>query len=404
MLVDARGGVAGALLAMLAGCSANAASVGGAGRAGSGGADGGVIFSGGGAGGGAGSSLFDGGAVGDATTNDPDAACQTVSAKGTNPPVDIIWAVDTSGSMTDEIAKIRQNINASFVQTIEQSPIDWQVIMLARKGTTDLSVCVDPPLGGAGCGDNPPRFHHIDCDVESNDALDVLAQSYTGQFDFIHGLSCRQPVTPWKTLARPSATKVFLVVTDDEAEGLFSTTPPWQMFDDAATADPAMFGGKSHRRYVFHGIIGRDAVDPSATCSGATNSAVAPGVQYQQLAQLTSGMTLSICEDDWSKVFQTIAKGIVDALSCEFDVPPPTDGGAIDPAKVNVAYTAGGASAVDVLQDGSAACNAGADGWQWDATQTKILLCGPTCDKVKADPLGSIDIVFGCQTKVRPPS
>jgi hypothetical protein len=29
---------------------------------------------------------------------------------------------------------------------------------------------------------------------------------------------------------------------------------------------------------------------------------------------------------------------------------------------------------------------------------TKIVLCGSTCDEVKADPDASIQVLFGCQT------
>jgi hypothetical protein len=118
---------------------------------------------------------------------------------------------------------------------------------------------------------------------------------------------------------------------------------------------------------------------------------------------MTGGIVRSICEADWSDIFNTIAAGIVDKLSCEFVVPQPQDGGKLDPDKVNVTFTPGTGPKQDILQDNNAACAEGADGWQWDATQTKILLCGPTCDKVKADDAGQLDVVIGCKTNKVPP-
>ncbi|MCC6213409.1 MAG: hypothetical protein IT376_00955, partial [Polyangiaceae bacterium] len=85
------------------------------GGSGTGGAGTGGAGTGGAAAGGSG-----GGLVFDAGTDaeDPDAACTTVSQQASTPSVDIIWVVDRSGSMTDEIDKIETNINTSFVPII----------------------------------------------------------------------------------------------------------------------------------------------------------------------------------------------------------------------------------------------------------------------------------------------
>lgn len=399
---------------IVAACSAGSSSEGGrpgagAGAAAGAGGGGGESGTGGKGGSGGGGPLIDAGVTDgnvDGPAVDPDAACATVAAKAGNPAVDIVWAVDTSGSMGDEIAKIKTNINSHFVPIISASPVDWQVIMVARRGTGNLQVCVDPPLGGPGCADNPPRFHQIECQVESNDALDLLYETYLGMptigllpFQFCDFSK------PWKNLARLAAKKVFVVVTDDEASHIFpEPTPISQQFDQALLADPQqMFGTTSQRNYVMNAIIGMDPNNPSDTCSGPNNSAVAPGVQYQALASLTGGQLASICEDDWSAIFQSLATGIVDSLACEYVVPSPGDGGVVDPDKVNVRFTPGSGAPEDLLRDDSAACDQGADGWQWDATKTKILLCGSTCQKVKADPMGAVDLLFGCSTQVKDP-
>ena len=137
------------------------------------------------------------------------------------------------------------------------------------------------------------------------------------------------------------------------------------------------------------------------------------GLEYQKLSQVTGGIVRSICEDDWSDIFDTIASGIVDKLERAFPVPTP-EGGTIDPGKVNVKYTAGdGGAPHEILQDNNGPCDpndpdagpdAGkADGWQWNVDQSQILLCGPICDTVRNDESGQIDIELGCETKVVPP-
>ena len=118
---------------------------------------------------------------------DPDGdTCAWESKEPKRAGVDIIFGIDNSHSMGDEIQKTLDNINA-FADEIANSGLDYQVIMVSAKGTnlTDtsenvpnlkgsgltgdmpLEVCVPPPLGvGAGaadpCGDNDPFFHHLD--------------------------------------------------------------------------------------------------------------------------------------------------------------------------------------------------------------------------------------------------
>lgn len=344
-----------------------------------------------------------------------DAGCTTTTDKAGKPAVDIIWLVDNSCSMADEIQKVRDNINANFVPTIDQSNIDWQVIMVSARGTSSQDVCVEPPLAGPSCGNNPPKFTHLNCEVDSSNSLYAAAFAYIG--GGFPPLLCDLTGGPISALARFDATKVFVEVTDDEADFFGWNAATFDNWALTQAVPAGMFGTAQARKYIFHSIIGADAVDPTKTCSsvgvdagadaGPGNSAVEPGLEYQKLSQLTGGIVRSICESDWSDIFNTIATGIVEKLSCEYAVPAPADGGTIDPTKVNVTFTpstdAGAGTPEDILQDNNLGCEAGADGWQWDAAKTKILLCGPTCEKVKADEGGQIDIVVGCETKVVPP-
>lgn len=86
------------------------------------------------------------------------------------------------------------------------------------------------------------------------------------------------------------------------------------------------------------------------------------------------------------------------ALACEFDVPAGV-GGEVDYGRVNVTFTPGSGAAEDLSQDNDPCAEA--DGWQYNADKTKIVLCGPACDMVQSDPEGQISITLGCETVVK---
>jgi len=86
------------------------------------------------------------------------------------------------------------------------------------------------------------------------------------------------------------------------------------------------------------------------------------------------------------------------ALSCTYDVPQPPNGQTLDPNKVNVVFTPSSGQPTDIYRASGSTCK---NGWQYSPDGKQIVICGPSCDKVKNDPGGRIDIVFGCATKVR---
>lgn len=86
-------------------------------------------------------------------------------------------------------------------------------------------------------------------------------------------------------------------------------------------------------------------------------------------------------------------------LSCEFDVPTNPTGGGVDLDKVNVSFTPRAGSPEHVLRDDTKACDGGAEGWQYAENETKIVLCGEICDRVRADRHARIEIVLGCPTE-----
>jgi hypothetical protein len=93
-----------------------------------------------------------------------------------------------------------------------------------------------------------------------------------------------------------------------------------------------------------------------------------------------------------------------EALSCEFVVPTPGPGEpAVDFGKVNVIYTDGEGDTDLIYRDNSLECSDPAnEGWQYADGNTKIILCGAACERVKADNKASVSIQLGCQTQDKP--
>ncbi|MDD9932610.1 MAG: VWA domain-containing protein [Myxococcales bacterium] len=84
------------------------------------------------------------------------------------------------------------------------------------------------------------------------------------------------------------------------------------------------------------------------------------------------------------------------ALSCELPMPSVEDG-EVDPGLVNVLYSPStGGGPVVLSQDDAMPCDDGADGWQYNADGSRILLCGEACDTALGDRGGRMDVVLGC--------
>jgi von Willebrand factor type A domain-containing protein len=84
------------------------------------------------------------------------------------------------------------------------------------------------------------------------------------------------------------------------------------------------------------------------------------------------------------------------ALSCAYDIPDPPSGDTLDLSKVNVLFTPPGSEQELIRQSAPGTCT---DGWQYSEDQTRVLLCGATCDRVSSS-AGLVSLEFGCTTRV----
>jgi hypothetical protein len=394
----------------LAGCNCGPGNGGTGGGSGSVGGGSGNRDGGGGSGGGTGST---GGGTGTGGGFSPDASCVAVKASGTlgKKPVDIIFVIDNSGSMTDEIIGVETNINTNFAQIIAASGLDYRVIMLSKHGTATpgQSICIAPPLSGnATCTPPPPaptngpRFFHYSTEIASTDSLVKITSTYKTPDP------SGQAQMGWSQWLRADAFKIFVEITDDQSSQAAAT------FETNLFAlTPKQFGDATTRNYIFHSIIGvigkanpadpylpTEAVVagkcllPDAGAGGAVNN----GPQYQALSITTGGLRFPICDPSkYNTVFQKVAEGVVNGaqVACDFTIPPPPAGFSLS-NKIVVLYTPGaGGAQQSFTQVANAGVCAGANTFY--VNTGRVYFCPATCTAVKADTLAKVELLFTCE-------
>lgn len=359
-----------------------------------------------------------------------------------NRPVDIIFVIDNSGSMSNEIEDVEEQITLNFASILDDAepPIDYRVIMVSEFGDfDDKAICVAEPLGGiedndtdGHCDDIPDEpingpkfFHHApnndDPGVDSHNALCQLGHYFDKADRF--GL---QP-NGYQQVLRDDAFKFFVVVTDDRPDNenkdcTFGTydddndpdealvmADSWDA--DMLALSPTHFGSASERNYTFHSIISlepylADAQNeygfphpPDASLAPITPeecqpSAQNPGVGYQALSIKTGGARFPTCGLDYTLMFELMALGVIEgaAVACEFVIPDPPVGEELELDTVVVEYTANG-NTVELQQVDKDNCTANGFYFEDDL----IKLCPEVCAIVQADEDANVGIKFGCK-------
>ena len=351
---------------------------------------------------------------------------QTAEAEIVPLPVDIIFLVDNSGSMTNEILGVQSNINNNFATIIGNSGIDYRVIMVSEHGSANAnqSICIEAPLSGiapGGCN-NPPaqpvngaKFFHYSYPILSTDSWCKLHPTFKGtlkdQFNFA-------PMG-WQQWLRPDSFKVFVEITDDRvscsANGYSyndlntvagGMTAAAKFDSDLFVTSPLHFGSAMARNYTWYSIVGLaynnpptdpySAKDPiiTAKCPTAVNG----GIGYQTLSNTTDALRFPLCDTTkYDVVFQAIAQGVVSntKISCEFTIPEAPMGKSLDKDSILVEFTPTGQNmpvvfmqVPDVNQ-----CNA----TSFYVMGDKVILCPEACATVQADKTGKVEVNFTCE-------
>src|SRR5690349_21637138 len=135
-------------------------------------------------------------------------ATKAVAPPASNPKIDIVWIVDTSGSMFGEQKLIKDNLG-KFADRITSANLDVNIVMVSQSPTLIPGpfqvpgLCPDlppDPLNGTPLAMDP-RYHFVRTTVDSPAPLSVAIQQFPMYSQFL----------------RPGSVVHFIVVTDDES-------------------------------------------------------------------------------------------------------------------------------------------------------------------------------------------
>ena len=315
----------------------------------------------------------DGDGDGDGEPGDGDGeACASVSenANFVEVPADIIFIVDNSGSMDAEAGFVQAEMNG-FSAQISNSGIDHHVVLLSSYPGDGNGICIDPPLGGGGCNNddnNLPVYRHVDERIGSSNALSKLIQFHN----------------EWAPSIRPDSVKHIVVVSDDE-----SNISANSFNNQFLALDP------SYDPYIFHAIV----------CPYDCPESADVGDRYMDLVDSTGGVLGDLCLQDFQTVFDELADAVIQGVpvSCQFDIPEPPMGMNLDPNLVNVELDDGNNNTQEIPRVTDLAdCMNYPDGWYYDdpVNPMQIFLCPQTCETAQSYPMGSVNVLFGCETIV----
>ena len=347
------------------------------------------------------------GAAGEGSSPLDECAAVGAQAEAQLRPTDVIWAIDTSGSMTASFPSIQQALN-DFSQKVVDAGIDAHIVLLAGASAGlggGAGLCVPPPLGSGQCGaapalggvapdSNEPAFLHLDLPFGATQGMAVMLDNHAG----------------FKHLLRPDALTQ-LVMTEDGAPLL----APQQVVDHiegrtAATFTQPWMPPLLPGQWVFNGVV-------CETGTG-TNTCLLPiggaPLTTLELIQTTGGLVRNLDDagnpataDPFVDLLDKLAEAVIVGakIGCEYDIPPSPDGKSIDPDKVNVVYT--DAAQVETLLPripDDIPCDDN-QGWKYDEAEppTQVVLCPAACSVVQADVGARVDVQFGCDTEVLRP-
>jgi hypothetical protein len=325
---------------------------------------------------------------------DPGEECNGITERTENVPrpVDIIWAIDNSGSMIEEAQAVQLQMN-TFANQIVTAGIDVHVIVISQEGPPGMfypppvgivsGVCIPPPLGSGMCPDDnkPPEYLHVFVEVGSTNKFFTILETYP----------------QYQAALRRDALKYFAVVTDD-------TDSDSQHFANAvANLDPGppnMF-----QDWKFFGIFctGASGCPTSGGSQVLGIPCVETGTPYLELVDQTGGLAGDLCaaNADSAGVFAELAKTVIQhkQIACEWAIPAPPMGQAFDKTRINVNYTPSTGPVEPLFFAENGACG-DKDGWYYDNPDapTRVVACPKTCARVSTDMGGQIDLIFGCMT------
>jgi hypothetical protein len=318
-------------------------------------------------------------------------------------PTDVIWAIDTSGSMNASYPAIQRALTA-FSQKVADAGVDAHIVLLAGAagGLGGQGFCVPEPLGSGRCGpatapggpaadSREPELLHLDLPFGSTAGMATLLDNYDR----------------YKHLLRPNA-RTQLVLTEDGAPPMTAAAVTAHVEGrTSATFTPPWSPGLAAGSYQWNGVV----------CSNGTGIGtclLAFGLPQTtlDLVQSTGGLVSNLDDaggaaaDPFAELLDKLAETVIVGaqVSCDYEIPPAPAGETFDRELVNVAYSSGMQSITFPRAGADVECGQEA-AWKYDdeLAPTRVLLCPAACERVQADPAAQVDVRFGCATELLRP-
>jgi len=326
--------------------------------------------------------VIDSGSGGDGQHMDPDAACAATTVQAKQVPVDMYFVLDTSGSMIydGKIAALQVGIfkflgdpaSAGLGAAAQKFPLP--VASDPEDESCEAAKYETPDLPWVTLPSEPLRDW----------VLALKAGGFTPTIPALQGAvdACRARFT-----SQGGKNKcVVVMVTDGKPEGQCVPTDAEAQAPLGTLAAEAFADGIPVFAIGFPGLpaLGQSILETIAT-NGGTKTPIL----------IQSG-------DVGTEFVQALNSIRGASLGCEFQMPV-ADGGTVNPGLVNVDYTSGSLPSETLDQKTQLSDCGTKDGWYYDndTNPTRITLCPATCDRVRNDAAGRIDILLGCSTHQR---
>ena len=333
---------------------------------------------------------------GGASVVDPNAACAQGTASATLSGVNLFVMFDRSSSMNQMANQngSRWELTSQALDAFFASPNAAGMQLALRffphdlpaagcnQDSCDLNACATPLVALAGL-----TAAAAPADTQEASLINATAMSapgMAGQGTPIY--AALGGALQWASAQRqktPDQNSVVVLVTDGQANGCDTDMSHISALAAKALTDAGV------RTYAI----------------GLTGSQEADMDQIALAGGTTKGIFISDGVNTKQELLDALAAIRGQVLDCDFAMPVPKPGLAVDKGLINVNYTPTGGTQTTLPQvTNEAACSA-SGGWYYDnpAAPTRILLCKSSCDQVTVDTKASLDILLGCATTTEVP-
>lgn len=253
--------------------------------------------------------------------------------------VDILWVVDTSGSMAEEQSYLATNFNAMITQ-LNAAGHDFQTAVTTTDVCqdtipTDLAQRVCPVEYGGSAATHLRGSFRGDVgrkvlkkgDVDLVAKFNAYTQAGTNASGFEHGLTAAKMAIEKslngqnETLVRPDAFLAVIVVSDEEDDGIgLSMLDPSNGHNFVAEGLTTYRFTEDNMISYLQGVKGAGKFSVSAIaptrlangtlCSAPHSQPTEESTQYIKAAQKTGGIIQSICDTNWNASLANLGRDL----------------------------------------------------------------------------------------------